>query len=139
MKLNREVSQKNASETEDEKTKRKRSLGRDFFSFVFLFVSDVGGVESLGELSLLVGSVVLVQESAGSSLIDLLHGKAIERLSFFLVAGSEGGAVLADRGAELALEDLVLQGLRRDDLYTLLCALNVRHRTMRFLSVGFLK
>ena len=50
----------------------------------------------LDESRLLTGSIVLMQQTAGGSLIDLLHGKLVSGLGSFLVATLHRSVVLLD-------------------------------------------
>ena len=84
-------------------------------------------VEREGEFALLVGGVVLVEDSLRDGLVDLLDGSLVRRGRFFLVAGCEGGVVLLHDGTHLVLEHLVLEGLRLDYFYALFRGLHVGH------------
>jgi len=84
-------------------------------------------VELQGQFALLVGSVVLVQNVLGNSLVQLLHSSLVSDAGFFLITGFHCGIVLLQCSAQLALEHFVLQGLDSDNFYPLLCGLDIRH------------
>ena len=84
-------------------------------------------VELEGELALLVSSVVLVEGTASSCLVDLLDSSLVSSFSSSLVAGSNSSFKLLNGGTEVVLEHLVLEGLNGNNLYALLSRLNIRH------------
>jgi len=94
-------------------------------------------VELEGELALLVSSVVLVEDTTCSCLVDLLYSILVCNFCCCLVTGFNGCVELLDDGAEAVLEHLVLEGLNGNNLYALLSGLNVRHGF--FLPFNFLR
>ena len=84
-------------------------------------------VELDGKLALLVCSSILVNDTTYCSLVNLLNSSLVRFGSSCLVTSLESSIVLLYDGTELSLENLVLQGLRFDDLNALLRGLNVRH------------
>lgn len=84
-------------------------------------------VELQSELALLVSGVVLVKDSLGNSLVNLLYSSLVCFCSGSLVAGFNSSVVLLYNSAKLTLEHLVLESLCRNNLYTLFSGLNVRH------------
>lgn len=83
-------------------------------------------VECLGELALLVSCSILVNDALGSCYVDLLNSCLIGSLCQLSVTGCKSSLVLLDIGLECRAERLVLQSLGLDNLYSLLCRLNVR-------------
>jgi hypothetical protein len=85
------------------------------------------GIESLGELALLVCGAVLVDDALRSGNIDLLAGNLVQFLRGGHIIGSDCSAVLLDIGLQRGLEHLVLQGLCFGDTHALLRGLDIRH------------
>lgn len=77
------------------------------------------GSQLNSQVCLLSGSVVLVQETLGASLIDLLHS-SLDSLSSVLVAVYDCKISLLDSSLELGLESLVLLSLDSVDTNSLL-------------------
>ena len=84
-------------------------------------------VELLGELALLVSSLVLVNDTVCSSLVDLLDGSSVGCLSSLHVACLQSSIVLLDLGLELGLDHLVLQRLNSGYANALLRRFDIRH------------
>jgi len=72
-------------------------------------------------------SLVYVDGTTHSSLVDLLNCELVCSSSLFLVTGLNSSVELLDNGAELGLEHLVLESLGLDNLYALLSRLDIRH------------
>ena len=84
-------------------------------------------VELEGELALLVSSVVLVEDTTSSCLVDLLNCILVCNFCSCLIAGFNSEVELLNDGTEAVLEHLVLEGLNGNNLYALLSRLNIRH------------
>ena len=83
-------------------------------------------VHHLGVLALLVGSSVLMNETVGSSLVQLLDSGGVSGGGSSLVALGDSSLELLHRGAELGASHLVLQGLGLNDLDALLGGFDIR-------------
>ena len=84
-------------------------------------------VQLESELALLVSSVVLVEDTTSSCLVDLLNCILVSNFCSCLIAGFNSEVELLNGGTEVVLEHLVLEGLNGNNLYALLRGLNVRH------------
>ena len=103
-----------------------------------LFVCNLGQlVELHGHAGLLVGSIVLVQQTLGSSLIDSLDGHLVSAIGLAAVAFRHGSVKLLQGSLQGRFSRLVLSGLGLVDENTLLSRLNVR-QTKHLLQIAVL-
>ncbi len=84
-------------------------------------------VELESELALVTSSLVGVDNTTSSSLVDLLNSELVSLCCSSLITGLYSSIILLDDGAELRLEHLVLESFCFDNLYALLSRLNIRH------------
>ena len=92
----------------------------------FELVDQLGHLVELdGHSALLVGRVVLMQQTLGSSLIDSLNSHLVGDIGLVAVAFRHRYVKLLQVGLELGLLGLILSGLGSIDQHTLLGRLNV--------------
>ena len=96
--------------------------------FVFAFGPALLGqlVQPQGHLALAVGSGILVQQTAGSSLVHSLHRGLVNLIGLDAVAFADGGVKPLELGLESGLRSLVAGGLCLIDQNTLFCRLDIR-------------
>lgn len=105
------------------KTQKDRPEGR---SFKLCDWKLSASVQLLIESGLLSGSSILVQNTLGSSLVDLLNSN-LDSLCLVSCVRLDSSVSLLDLGLELRIDHLVLQSLSSSNLYALLSGLDVGH------------
>ena len=78
-------------------------------------------IEGYGELALFMSGGILVDDTAGGSLVDLLYGSLVGFRSGGLVTGLYSSVELFNCCLELRVCNLILKSLLLYDKYTLLC------------------